>query len=118
MTAPDQSAHITRRFAYGVRHPKQWMTDLCGGEAAFPLLILFGLNAVDELDRTAFGVLLPEIRESFNINISTALSIVALSSVAALALQVPIADHWVAPFEAFEEFLKRKVEGPPQGSPS
>ncbi len=93
MTAPDQSAHVARRFAYGVRHPKQWMTDLCGGEAAFPLLILFGLNAVDELDRTAFGVLLPEIRESFDINISTALSIVALSSIAALALQVPIAQY-------------------------
>ena len=93
MTAPDQSAHIMRRFAYGVRHPKQWMTDLCGGEAAFPLLVLFGLNAVDELDRTAFGILLPEIRESFNINISTALSIVALSSIAALALQVPIAQY-------------------------
>ena len=93
MTAPHQSVHIMRRFAYGVRHPKQWMTDLCGGEAAFPLLVLFGLNAVDELDRTAFGVLLPEIRESFDINISTALSIVALSSIAALALQVPIAQY-------------------------
>jgi ABC-type branched-subunit amino acid transport system ATPase component/sugar phosphate permease len=91
MSSPDQSTHIVRRFAYGVRHPKQWMTDLCGGEAAYPLIILFGLNAVDELDRTAFGILLPEIRESFDINISTALSIVALSSVAALALQVPIA---------------------------
>jgi hypothetical protein len=69
------------------------MTDLCGGEAAYPLIILFGLNAVDELDRTAFGILLPEIRESFDINISTALSIVALSSIAALALQVPIAQY-------------------------
>jgi branched-chain amino acid transport system ATP-binding protein len=93
MTAPDQSAHVAKRFAYGVRHPKRWMTDLCGGEAAFPLIILFGLNAVDELDRTAFGILLPEIRESFDINISTALSIVALSSIAALALQVPIAQY-------------------------
>jgi branched-chain amino acid transport system ATP-binding protein len=93
VTAPDQSAPIVKRFAYGVRHPKQWMTDLCGGEAAYPLIILFGLNAVDELDRTAFGILLPEIRESFDINISTALSIVALSSIAALALQVPIAQY-------------------------
>jgi branched-chain amino acid transport system ATP-binding protein len=93
MTAPDQSAHVIKRFAYGLRHPKQWMTGLCGGEAAFPLIILFGLNAVDELDRTAFGILLPEIRESFDINISTALSIVALSSIAALALQVPIAQY-------------------------
>jgi branched-chain amino acid transport system ATP-binding protein len=79
-----------RRFAYGVRHPKQWVTDLCGGEAAFPLLVLFGLNAVDELDRAAFGILLPEIREEFGIDIQTALSLVALSAVAALALQVPI----------------------------
>ncbi len=93
MTAPDQSAPLVKRFAYGVRHPKQWMTDLCGGEAAFPLIVLFGLNAVDELDRTAFGILLPEIRDSFDINISTALSIVALSSIAALALQVPIAQY-------------------------
>jgi ABC-type branched-subunit amino acid transport system ATPase component/predicted MFS family arabinose efflux permease len=93
MTAPDQSAHIVRRFAYGVRHPKQWMTDICGGEAAFPLIVLFGLNAVDELDRTAFGILLPEIRDEFGIDIQTALSLVALSAVAALALQVPIAQY-------------------------
>ncbi len=93
MTAPDQTAPMIKRFAYGVRHPKKWMTDLCGGEAAYPLIILFGLNAVDELDRTAFGILLPNIRESFDINISTALSIVALSSIAALALQVPIAQY-------------------------
>ena len=90
MSAPDQSVHIMRRFAYGVRHPKHWITDLCGGEAAFPLLVLFGLNAVDELDRAAFGILLPEIREEFGIDIQTALSLVALSAVAALALQVPI----------------------------
>jgi ABC-type branched-subunit amino acid transport system ATPase component/predicted MFS family arabinose efflux permease len=93
MTAPDQSAHLLVRFAYGVRHPKKWMTDICGGEAAFPLIVLFGLNAVDELDRTAFGILLPEIRDEFGIDIQTALSLVALSAVAALALQVPIAQY-------------------------
>ena len=53
--------------------------------------MLFALNAVDELDRTAFGILLPNIRESFDIDLQTTLSIVALSGVAALALQVPIA---------------------------
>ena len=70
-----------------------WLKDLCGGQPAFPLFVLFGLNAVDELDRTAFGILLPEIRDAFGIDIATALSIVALSSVAALALQVPIAQY-------------------------
>jgi len=69
----------------------EWLRTICGGEAAYPLLILFALNAVDELDRTAFAILLPNIRDDFGINITTALSIVALSSVAALALQVPIA---------------------------
>jgi len=82
-----------RSFGRGVRHPMLWMRELCGGQSAYPLVILFGLNAVDELDRTAFGILLPEIRESFGIDIATALSIVALSSVAALALQVPIAQY-------------------------
>ncbi|MEM8619825.1 MAG: MFS transporter [Actinomycetota bacterium] len=80
-----------RGVAHGVAHPRQWMRDICGGEAAFPLIVLFGLNAVDELDRTAFGILLPEIRDAFSIDIQTALSLVALAAVAALALQVPIA---------------------------
>ncbi|HRE00959.1 MAG TPA: MFS transporter, partial [Ilumatobacteraceae bacterium] len=46
---------------------------------------------VDELDRAAFGILLPEIRDDFGIDLKTALGLVALASVAALALQVPIA---------------------------
>jgi hypothetical protein len=82
---------MAQSFRFAVRHPKRWMRELCGGEAAFPLVVLFGLNAVDELDRTAFGILLPEIRDAFGIDIQTALTLVALSSVAALALQVPIA---------------------------
>ncbi|MCU1365446.1 MAG: ABC-type branched-chain amino acid transport system, ATPase component, partial [Ilumatobacteraceae bacterium] len=67
------------------------LRDLCGGEMAFPLVVLFGLNAVDELDRTAFGILLPNIRKDFGIDLKTALGLVALSSIAALLLQVPIA---------------------------
>ena len=66
---------------------------MCGGESAFPLLVLFGLNAVDELDRTAFGILLPNIRKDFGIDLKTALGLVALSSIAALVLQVPIAQY-------------------------
>ena len=93
--APIDDPSMWRRFRYGMAHPMDWLRGICGGEAAYPLLILFGLNAVDELDRTAFGVLLPNIQESFGIDIQTALSIVALSSVAALALQVPIAQFLV-----------------------
>src|SRR4051794_2909876 len=71
----------------------KWLRDLCGGESAYPLIILFGLNAVDELDRTAFGILLPEIREDFGIDLQTALGLVALASIAAILLSVPIAQH-------------------------
>jgi branched-chain amino acid transport system ATP-binding protein len=80
-----------RAFANGVRHPMRWLRDVCGGEAAFPLVVLFGLNAVDELDRTAFGILLPNIRDHFDLDNTKVLGLVALSSIAALALQVPIA---------------------------
>jgi predicted MFS family arabinose efflux permease len=38
-----------------------------GGAALYPLFVLFGLNAVDELDRTAFSLLLPEIRREFGL---------------------------------------------------
>ena len=51
-----------------------------------PLIVLFGLNAVDELDRTAFAVLLPNIRDEYNLDNSAILGLVAVVSVAALAL--------------------------------
>jgi branched-chain amino acid transport system ATP-binding protein len=82
-----------KRIAHGIAHPMAWLRDICGGEAAFPLVVLFGLNAVDELDRTAFGILLPNIRDHFNLDNTGVLSLVALSSIAALALQVPIAQY-------------------------
>lgn len=82
-----------RRFLTACRHPSDWLSEICGGEAAFPLVVLFGLNAVDELDRTAFGILLPNIRDEFNLDNTKVLGLVALVSVAALALQVPIAQY-------------------------
>jgi len=80
-----------RSLWQSLRHPAATLRDICGGEAVFPLMILFALNAVDELDRAAFGVLLPEIRDHFGLDLSTTLGLVALVAVAALALQVPIA---------------------------
>ena len=82
-----------RKFRAACRHPGGWLRDICGGEAAFPLVVLFGLNAVDELDRTAFGILLPNIRDEFHLDNTKVLGLVALASVAALALQVPIAQY-------------------------
>ncbi|MFP5321874.1 MAG: MFS transporter [Acidimicrobiia bacterium] len=74
-----------------VRHPGRSLLDVTGGAPVYPLVVLFGLNAVDELDRTAFGILIPEIRDDFGLDLQGVLALVAFVSVCALALQVPIA---------------------------
>ena len=74
-----------------VRHPKKTMRTIVGDGSIYALLILFGLNAVDELDRTAFGILLPDIRDEFGMSNTGITSLVALVAAAALLLQLPIA---------------------------
>ncbi|MGH8986467.1 MAG: MFS transporter [Acidimicrobiia bacterium] len=69
---------------------RDWMQRTTGGAPFFPIFVLFGLNAVDELDRTAFGILLPEIRDHFDLDLQGILSVVGLSFVAALVLALPI----------------------------
>ncbi len=79
------------RGTAAVRHPGRWLLGITGGSPVFPLVVLFGLNAVDELDRTAFGILLPDIQQSFGLDLQGVLTLVALVLAGALALQVPIA---------------------------
>lgn len=62
-----------------------------GSAPVFPLAVLFGLNAVDELDRTAFGVLSPEIRDHFNLSNQGILSLITAFSVVVVILGLPIA---------------------------
>jgi hypothetical protein len=57
----------------------------------FPLAVLFGLNAVDELDRQAFVVLLPEIRDTFGLSNQAGLTLVAVAVPMALLIGIPIA---------------------------
>jgi ABC-type branched-subunit amino acid transport system ATPase component/MFS family permease len=68
----------------------RWKLRTTGGAPLYPLGVLFGLNMVDELDRTAFGVLLPEIRDHFGLDTNGILWVVALSLVAAIILALPI----------------------------
>src|SRR3954451_13588349 len=60
------------------------------GLPTFPLAVLFGLNAVDELDRTAFAVLLPDIRDHFGLENAAALGIVAVTTIAVLFIEIPL----------------------------
>lgn len=64
---------------------------ITGGLPFFPLAVLFGLNAVDELDRTAYAILLPEIRDHFGLDNEGILTLVAASFGLVLLLEIPLA---------------------------
>ncbi len=80
-----------KAVGFAVRHPVLWLQAIAGDGPVAALVILFGLNAVDELDRTAFGILLPEIRDEFGLGFQGMLTLLGLVLAGALALQVPIA---------------------------
>jgi branched-chain amino acid transport system ATP-binding protein len=63
---------------------------ITGGAPLLPLAILFGLNAVDELDRTAFAILTPEIRDAFGLRNEGILGVISLVTILALMGQVLI----------------------------
>jgi ABC-type branched-subunit amino acid transport system ATPase component/predicted MFS family arabinose efflux permease len=73
------------------RSPRRYFGELTGGEALFPLIVLFGLNAVDELDRAAFGVLVPDIRDAFHQTDQGILTLIALTLLGGLLLEIPLA---------------------------
>ena len=64
-------------------------SDVTGGGALFPLLVLFGLNAVDQVDQRTFALLAPNIRDNFHLDNSAFLLIVALGLVLGLLLSIP-----------------------------
>src|SRR5215211_5493957 len=85
MTAPDTAAQPRPGTWFG-----RWCDSITGGAALYPLVVLFGLNAIDELGRFAFGVLLPNIRDDFGLSTQGVLTVVAFGFVGALVLALPI----------------------------
>ncbi|MFZ4518664.1 MAG: ATP-binding protein, partial [Microthrixaceae bacterium] len=80
-----------RRWWAALRRPGRAMKDLVGTGPVFPLVILFGLNMADEFDRTGFGILLPNVRDAFGMSNTGILTLVGLTALGALLLQMPIA---------------------------
>lgn len=75
------------------RRPR--LPDLAGASAT-PLLVLFGLNLVDEFDRIAFAALTPEIRDAFDLSDGSIVAIGAIAAVFMLAGALPfgyLGDH-------------------------
>jgi branched-chain amino acid transport system ATP-binding protein len=63
---------------------------ITGGASVAPLLAMAGLNAADELDRTAFGLLLPEIRDYFGVSLGTILTVASIAAVLPILLALPL----------------------------
>ena len=79
------------RWWPSVRHPIEGLRRAVGDGPLSALVVLFGLNAVDELDRTGFGILIPNIRDDLGMSNAGILSLVAISLLVAFLLQLPIA---------------------------
>ena len=81
-----------RGFPFHIpRKPRRFFEEMSGGEALFPLIVLVGLNCVNQLDQTAFAVLGPDIRRSFDLSNQGYLTLVALTQLGGLLLAVPLA---------------------------
>lgn len=95
MTAPVTDRRVLFRVrntpVHAPRPPRRYLNEITGGHPAFPLLVLFGLNAVDELDRTLFGIVGPEIRDEFGLTDQGYLSLIAITLLGGLLLEVPLA---------------------------
>jgi len=80
--------------------PRTWIPRLrayLNGEALFPILVLFALNAVDEFDSRTFDVLGPEIAEDFGVGVGAFGSIAVLVLLLVPLVAVPVsylADRW------------------------
>jgi len=93
-TATPPTDVVTRPVApppEGPRGLRRRLLAITAGAPIYPLVVLFGLNAVDELDRTAFAVLAPDIRDAFGLSNQGILGVVTAFSFVIILLGLPIA---------------------------
>jgi branched-chain amino acid transport system ATP-binding protein len=80
-----------RKWWAGIRHPSTAMREVVGTGSIFTILVLFGLNAMVYIDRNAFGILLPDIRDHFGMSDAGIATVVSVALAGGLLLQLPIA---------------------------
>ena len=69
---------------------KTYFSRATGGEATFPLVVLFWLYFFDEFDTAAFGVLAPEIQQAFDLSDGGFAALVIGNLSVVLLLAVPV----------------------------
>lgn len=67
------------------------LSDYLAGEAAFPIIVLFALNAVDELDTRTFELLGPEIADHFGVGVGIIGAITLGVTLLAPLVSLPVA---------------------------
>jgi ABC-type branched-subunit amino acid transport system ATPase component/MFS family permease len=80
-----------RDVLQNIRHPIRWLNDVTGDGPTTALIILFGLNGVDELARVAFAVAAPTIADYYEVGIAGVAVPFVVAFGAALGLSIPIA---------------------------
>lgn len=73
--------------AYLVRNPRAALA----GAAFFPIFVIFTQGMLDTFDNTGFDLLLPEIREDFDLSLAGAQTLRSLSAVLAILIGIPLA---------------------------
>ena len=58
---------------------KRWLDAVTDSNAALPLVLLFFLNLVDEFDQVLYGVVAPEIQDTFGISEQAVITIATVS---------------------------------------
>ena len=76
-----------------MKGPRTLVDEATGDASRLPLLVLFLLNMVDELDQVTYGVLAPNIRDTFDVSESAIVSVGALSAALVIMLVVPVGFH-------------------------
>ncbi|MGO9198613.1 MAG: MFS transporter [Acidimicrobiales bacterium] len=64
---------------------------ITGGVPLLPLVVLAGLQFMDQANQSAFSVLIPNVRDAFHLSDAGILGIVAIASAAALLATLPVA---------------------------
>jgi ABC-type branched-subunit amino acid transport system ATPase component/predicted MFS family arabinose efflux permease len=73
-----------------IKGPRKLVEEATGDSAKLPLLVLFLLNMVDELDQVTYGIVAPEIRDTFGVKESTIVAVGSLAAALVIMLVVPV----------------------------
>ncbi|MGO9913001.1 MAG: MFS transporter [Acidimicrobiales bacterium] len=83
---------MTKSADLGTPGAKQgFRQSISGGAPLLPLLVLAGLQFMDQANQSAFSVLIPNVRDAFHLSDAGILGIVAIASAGALLATVPVA---------------------------